>query len=366
MDERFFTAKLGHPIPDWDARHKLPLYEAVGPELKDSATVFRINSIYMDVSDQPHLMRQWCAGATLTALLFAVICVFGAYVVLISHPAERFDIWAILVKELFIILPFVSIFLTVYSGRKEFFWLKRRPIRFNRITKKVCTVRHRRYRNAELKGDICWEVPWDERSVFCIHRGPVKLDLGEHYHIRCYQLDENENVVRSFALGREWQGIDGMSNLLAQWNFWCAYMKNGPAGLPPPLLFLSEREDLFESFLCCLHELGLDLMPRIRAIFSPFAALLTTYRAVAMLTCRDPIWPTAVLEASDTEVSDLYAQPRGSTPIGFAATARAKREGRYPLAPCSVNPDWSGEPDSIVNARRWMQDSTLLTALRGS
>ena len=361
MDERVFSAKVGRPIPDWDANHKLPLDEAVGPDVKDNATVFRINSIYMDISDQPHTMRQWYAGATLTACLFTAIFIFGAYVVLVSHPAKNIDIWTISVTGILIVFPFIFGFLAIYFGRDEFFWLKRRPIRFNRITKKIYTIRHRRYRNAELEGDICWEVPWDERSVFCIHRGPVKLDLGEHYHIRCYQLDEEENVVRSFAIGREWQGIDGMSDLLAQWNFWCAYMNKGPEELPPPLLFLSERENLIESFLCCLHELGFDLVPRIRAVFSPFAALLTIYRVLTMCTCRDPIWPTAVLELSDTEMSDLYAQPRGSTPVGFAATARARREGRYPLAPCSSHPDWLGEPDSIVNARRWMHDSTLLT-----
>ncbi|MEV4782146.1 DUF6708 domain-containing protein [Burkholderia sp. LMU1-1-1.1] len=365
MDERFFSAKLGCPIPEWDSQHRLPLHEPVGPDVKDSATIFRINSIYMDVSDQPHLMRQWYAGATLTACLFTAICSYGPYMVLVSHRAKYFDFAAIAGTVIFIVLPFFFASLAIYSGRDEFFWLKRRPIRFNRITKKIYAVRHRRHRNAELEGDICWEVPWDERSVFCIHRGPVKLDLGEHYHIRYYQLDEKENVVRSFAVGREWQGIDGMSDLLAQWNFWCTYMNKGPEGLPPPLLFLSERENLLESFLCCLHELGLDLVPRVRAIFSPFAALLTTYRAVAMFTCRDPIWPAAVLELSDIEISDFHAQPRGGTPIGFAATARARREGRYPLAPCCVTPDWSGESDSIINARRWMHDSTLLTAVRG-
>jgi len=73
MDERVFKIKIGRPIPDWDAKHRLPITGCVAPEYKDSATVHRINSVFMDVSEQPQMMRQWLAGGTFTAAFFSVV-----------------------------------------------------------------------------------------------------------------------------------------------------------------------------------------------------------------------------------------------------------------------------------------------------
>jgi len=50
MDERAFLYKTGKPIPAWDLRHRLPTDKPVGPECKDTATIFRVNSTYMDVT----------------------------------------------------------------------------------------------------------------------------------------------------------------------------------------------------------------------------------------------------------------------------------------------------------------------------
>lgn len=354
MDERVFRAKVGAPMPAWDTVHRLPLTGNVGPEVSDSGTVFRVNSTYMDVSDQPHMIRQWYAGGALFACLMAVLFSYGVIVILFTHPPRRPDAWATAATSVFVFGMLFFFGVAIRLGRDEFFWLTRRPIRFNRETKKIYAIRQRRYRNAAIAGDICWEIPWGESSVFCVHRGPAKLDLGEHFHIRCYQLDEKGNVIRAFAIGREWQGLDGMRDLLAQWNYWCAYMNSGPQVLPQPLLYLAEREDIGESFLCCLYELGLKLGPAIRAIFSPFAAVLTSHRLVSMWTCRDPVWPRGVLDVSDVRTGDAYVQPIGGTPIGWGETARARVAGRYPLVPHSISVDWSGEADPIANARRWM------------
>lgn len=73
MDERIFRAKIGYPIPAWDASHRLPISGCVGPEVSDSATIFRINSTYMEVSDQPHMMRHWLAGGALMSFLTAIL-----------------------------------------------------------------------------------------------------------------------------------------------------------------------------------------------------------------------------------------------------------------------------------------------------
>ena len=85
MDERIFTYKGGQPIPAWDLRHRLPTDKPVGPECKDTATIFRINSTYMDVTDQPYMYRQMLAGGVLVTCLAV-----GAFSVLaeliLTHP----------------------------------------------------------------------------------------------------------------------------------------------------------------------------------------------------------------------------------------------------------------------------------------
>ena len=57
--------------------------------------------------------------------------------------------------------------------------------------------------SSEQIGDITWEVPWSENAIFCIHRGPQNTERRNTYHIRYYEVDDNNNVVRGFALGRE-------------------------------------------------------------------------------------------------------------------------------------------------------------------
>lgn len=65
--------------------------------------------------------------------------------------------------------------LAIRFGGEEFFWLRCRPIRFNHEARKIYAIRHRRYRNSAVAGDICWEIPWDERLIFCVHKGRLSL-----------------------------------------------------------------------------------------------------------------------------------------------------------------------------------------------
>jgi hypothetical protein len=124
-----------------------------------------------------------------------------------------------------------------------------------------------------------------------------------------------------------------MRDLLAQWNYRCAYMNQGPENLPQPLLYLSEYERISDSFLYCLYEVGFDMGGMFRTIFTPFALFLTSHRLMSLWTCRHPVWPGEVLDVSRVARSDPYDQPRGDTPVGWAATARARREECYPRMP---------------------------------
>jgi hypothetical protein len=355
MDERVFRAKCGRPIPQWDADHRLSINGNVSPEIRDNGTVFRINSTYMDVTDQPHMMRQWLAGGALVACIATVLCLYAVAIVLFLYPTPVHNTVEAFCVVLLLAFPLLFGWITLRLGRGEFFSLTRRPIRFNRVTKKIYAIRRRRWGHVIL-GDFFWEVPWNEKLVFCVHKGPAKFDLGEHYHVRCYQLDDDANVLRAFALGREWQGTDGMRDLLAQWNYWCEYMNRGPQNLPKPLLFLSEQEDFPDSFLYCLYEMGFDMGGVFRTIFMPFAVLLTTHRLMSMSTCRQPVWPDEVLDVSGFASSDPHDQPQGDTPVGWAATVRARRDGSYPRMPCAKTEAWIGDTDPMTNAQRWQAD----------
>jgi hypothetical protein len=160
-----------------------------GPEIRDSATIFRINSTYMDVSDQPHMMRQWLAGGTLTACLATLAFLYAVVIVLFIHrliPKMPFEL---LILVMILSSPMLFGGIAVWFGRGEFFSLIRRPIRFNRETRKIYALRERRHLDGHIVGDIFWEIPWDEKSIFCVHKGPDKFELHEHFHIRCYQVD---------------------------------------------------------------------------------------------------------------------------------------------------------------------------------
>jgi len=356
MDERIFSFKIGNPVPPWDAAHQLPIKGYVSPEIGDSATIFRINSTFMEVTDQPHMMRHWLAGGALMSFLSAILFLGVGVNVFYFHPPTHGDLIDMLMVAILTLAPLVFSTMVFYFGRNEFFSLSRRPIRFNRITKKIYAIRKRSRKLSDFAGDIFSEVPWDNTSLFCVHQGPEKFHLQNCYHIRCYQIDVKGNVTNVFAIGREWQGIDGLRNLLAQWNYWCRFMNEGPECLPKPLVYLSERERLSDSFLYCLYEMGFNLPNILRTILIPFTLIITSHRIISLWTCRQPIWAASVLKDCYVDPADAHDQPKGETPVGWAETVRARREGRYPrFSTCEVA-GWRGLADPYKNAQKWVSE----------
>lgn len=353
MDERIFGVKIGFPIPFWDANHRLPRSGCVGPECKDSATIYRINSIFMDVTEQPHMMRQWVAGGVLTAFFFSIaFFVFLIYVIADSDGSDL-DTWSIIIIAELSAAVIGFAYVAFKFGRDEIFSLTTRPIRFNRFEQKIYAVRRRRFFADQHDGDVVWEVPWDDKAIFCVHRGKENSDHSDSYHIRCYQLDDNGMVLRGFAIGREWQELDGLNDLLCQWNYWCAFMNEGPSLLPKPLIFLTDRETIFESFLYCMYEVGFGLSARLRIILFPFFCWMTILRVFSLWTCRAPKWPTEITKVSQVSGNDPYREPTGTTPVGWAATLQAHQNDSYPTDPRSPVFGWKGDDDGLENAKRW-------------
>ncbi|WP_343724712.1 DUF6708 domain-containing protein [Herbaspirillum huttiense] len=353
MDERVFQFKVGQPIPDWDLQHRLSISNPVGPECKDTGTIFRINSTYMDVTDQPYMDRQWQAGGVLIACI-GIAAFLSFSISAIRHSLNTLQSIPMLTISIVMFALTTLLFIAFKYGRDEFFALKRRPIRFNRKEKKIYAIRRRRFFSKSGQGDVTWEIPWSEHSIFCIHRGTS--NHKNTYHIRHYELDEDGKVVRAFALGRKWESKENLQGLLSQWNYWCWYMNQGPAELPKPPLFFSEREDMQESFLFCLYDFGLQASAAYRIAMMPFILVMTSHRLMAMWTCRDPIWPRSVEDVSVLEPDDPYDQPNGNTPIGWAATVLAKQREQYPHDPKREMDTWRGEQDPALNALLWAED----------
>lgn len=354
MDERTFIYRAGEPIPAWDLCHRLPIDRPVSPECKDDATIFRINSTYMDVTDQPYMMRQMQAGGVLVAC-----CAVGAFLYLfqfvIRHTPAYISGGVICMWLVLLIAISGFSYVTFKFGRDEFFALTRRPIRFNRETQKIYTIRRRRFFSKGGEGDVTWEVPWDAKSIFCVHTNHRSIQTT--YHIRHYTTDPDGNVLTAFAIGREWVGKESLQGLLAQWNFWCEYMNHGPADLPSPPLFYNERESIRESFLFCLYGEGCSAGTVFRIFSMPFVLLYTSHRLMALWTCREPIWPNSVVAVSDIEPDDVFDQPSGDTPVGWGPTARKRETGDWPCDPQKVVALWRGEQDSMKNALMWAENA---------
>jgi hypothetical protein len=307
----------------------------------------------MDVTDQPYMYKQMLAGGVLVACAAAGAFLYVAIRILLE-PGHEIDE----------VIPFFSIILCGFIGfacaafrfgRDEFFSLKRRPIRFNRKEQKIYTIRRRRFFAKPDEGDVTWEVPWNAQSIFCVHRSDKASD--DAYHIRHYTVDEQGNVVRAFAIGRQWEGRKNVQGLLSQWNYWCEYMNQGPADLPPPALFFSEHEDTRESWLFCMYEMGFQASSLFRTIVMPLILLYTSHRLIAQWTCRDPVWPKAVEAVSAIALGDVYDQPLGATPVGWAATAIARARNEWPFDPKREVANWHGEQDPAKNALLWTENT---------
>lgn len=349
MDERLEGCGFSYPIPENDMKLRLSIKRYVSPVIMDSGTVYRINDIFMDVTDQPYLRRHLTSTGAILSL-----CGMAFSVYLWMLPDTLDDPGMGLAYEIFKIAAviFLVIFgiMAVWSGRDELFALKRRPVRFNRVLGRIYAVRRRRFFDRRRKGDVVWEIPWGEETVFCVSEG--KDGWGKYYHIKCYVTDEDKNVVRAIAIGRRWEYYE-LANLLAQWNYWCKYMNDGTDGLPPPMLYLAENESLIETFFICMYTFGLAAPAVVRLIGIPFMLPSLICKRLSLATCRQPQWPADIEQANAVFLSKVD-EPKGTTPIGWKATIKARHRGAWPDNPHLAVADWMGA-DAETNAKFWAE-----------
>ncbi|MCF1367982.1 hypothetical protein LH704_15060 [Burkholderia cenocepacia] len=359
MDERLMNMKkcIGAPIPEWDRAHRLSISQPVGPEIKDLGTIFSINSTFMDVIDPALLDKQWVILAVLIAFLATGIGPYVYWLTFIRYPGNG-GVFEIAIS-IFAILLFGSIVWRL--GRGLFFGLLYRPIRFHRATRTLYSIRARRFFSKPGEGDVVWKTAWNDDAIFCLHQEVTPY--GTVFHIRHYTVDDQDNVTRVFSIGREWTSSQARL-ALAQWNYWCMYMNNGPHSLPKPMLFHTKHETPRESFLYALYNFGMNVPLVMRLIAMPAVLSFTIMRMLANVTCRAPVWPEAIARISVVAPDDLYAEPRASTPVGWAETVLAQQRGDYPDDDHARVPNWTSEPDGLKYAAAWLKDPATAARLQ--
>ena len=353
MDERLMKSCIGKPVPEWDLAHRLSTDAPVGPDIWDTGTIFRINSKYMEITEPAFLEKHWFITGVFLAFIFIGI---GPYVYWLTNV--RYPYAGGTVGNTFAACISLVFALIVWKlGRGLFFGLTHRPIRFNRETRKLYAIRARRPFVKLGEGDIVWEAPWTAESLFCLHKEVTQFNTV--YHIRHYTIDEQGNVTRVFSIGREWVGAVEVELALAQWNYWCKYMNDGPNNLPKPMLFHTQNETPRESFLFSLYGVGMRAPVLWRVIMMPLILLFTAMRILANATCRAPIWPESIEKISAIAPADLYAEPHSGTPVGWAETVLAQQRGDYPSDPKGSVEAWSGEPDGQLHAAAWLNNPRI-------
>lgn len=349
MDERVMKKCVGKRIPEWDLAHRLPINRSVGPDLQDFGSTFSVNSTYMDVIEPSFLEKQWFV----TGVVFAFLCIgIGPYVYVLTHSNGASGDFVMNCLAIAAMVLFGSIVWKL--GRGLFFGLRYRPIRFHRDARKLFAIRARRFFAKPGEGDVVWEAPWTEDSIYCLHREDTSF--GTIFHIRHYTVDDRGNITRVFSIGREWTGKGQVEMALAQWNYWCAYMNDGPNSLPKPMLFHTQSETPRESFLFSLYGFGMRASIFIRLLMMPLILVFTVMRILANATCREPVWPAAIEQISAIAPDDLYAEPRPGTPVGWGDTVLAQQRGEYPNDPKARVEDWVGEPDGRMFAAAWLEN----------
>ena len=352
MDERLMKKSIGAPIPAWDLAHRLSVTQPVGPSIQDFGAIFSINSTYMDVIEPSFLEKQWF----MTGIAIAIVGIgIGPYLYWLTNI--RYPYAGGILGDIFsVFVSFIFGSIVWQLGRGLFFGLRYQPIRFHRGARKLYAVRARRFFAESGEGDLVWEAPWTEDSIFCLHREVTPF--GTVFHIRHYTVDGQGNVTRVFSIGREWTGTAQVEMALAEWNYGCMDMNDGPGALPRPMLFHTQRETPRESFLFSMYSFGMRAPIFIRLLMMPLILVFTVLRMLANATCRYPIWPDAVEKISKIAEGDPYLEPRAGTPVGWGETVLAQGRGEYPNDPKAKVDGWTGKADGRLHAAAWLANPT--------
>lgn len=272
-------------------------------------TVFAATDTYLEVCDGLYREKGWGVLAFFTAGIGA-LCLTAMTAWMATHvpAAIQQKGQTGLVHWTFGLFTLVGIgvfILPLRSLLKDCFNYTRRPIRFNRVDRKIYAFRH------NGPGGVV-SVPWDDAFLYVERQPKAGLTSTAARMIHCLVLDEQGQVSDSFRIGKRVvlayseEGELGrrvMSELYEDFEYYRRFMEDGPGSVPPVAEYLSTKV-AFRNSLNLQFD-GMSDMFRSGNLFLQFvgviAAIPTFLLAVAyhgaQLTCREPVWPDDIERA---------------------------------------------------------------------
>jgi hypothetical protein len=288
---------------------------------RSSGTVFEATDAYIEVCDGLYREKGWGVLAFCTAGIGA-LCLTAMTAWMATHvpPAIQQKGQAGLVHWTFGFFTLVGVGIFILPLRSllgDCFNYTRRPIRFNRIDRKIYAFRH------NGPGGVV-SVPWDEAFLYVERQPKGGVTSTAPRVVRCLVLDERGQVSDSFPIGKRVVlasaeegelGKQTMNELYEDFEYYRRFMEDGPASLPPVSEFLS-KEISFRNSLKLQFD-GMSDMLRSGNVFLrlvgivaaiPTFILAVTYH-FAQLTCREPVWPEAVERACTASLGHAEGVP---------------------------------------------------------
>ena len=296
-------------VTDEELSARLQQKERCAEKPMSRGTVFKATESYLEVCDGLYREKGWGVLAFSTAGLAALcLTAMAAWMAIDVFPAIRQKGLATAAHWSFGVLALAAFgvfMLSVRSLLGDCFNYTRRPIRFNRIDRKIYAFRH------NGPGGVV-SVPWDDAFLYVERQPKAGLTSTAPRMIRCLVLDAQGQVSDSFRIGKRVVlayseegelGRKVMAELYEDFEYYRRFMEDGPASLPPVSEFLSTKVSFRNSLK--LQFDGMSDMFRSGNLFlllvGIVAAIPTFLLAVAyhlaQLTCREPVWPDDVERA---------------------------------------------------------------------
>ncbi|CAB3751491.1 DUF6708 domain-containing protein [Paraburkholderia solisilvae] len=287
-------------------------------EADDRASLIHLNSTYLDMIDRSFTIRGGISSilATVMGLGLAGIMLVVIFVLIIPGLENgRLSLLA----GLFFFCVSVGLLcgdllLTKRTVGREFFTYTHFPIRFNRKTRMIHVFRH------NGPGGVL-TVPW-EHAYFHIGQGTQARSLLD---LRGHVMD-GDTVVDTFAVGNFFNTEEPIRQI---WKFIVVYMEQGPQALPNDLFICTSTST---RWLNCFLQANAycDIFLRVPLIKWVFVALITGMRWLVMKSCREPAWPSEIVDESAIAPDDVYrwAEPAVSGALATDDKAWAALQAR--------------------------------------
>lgn len=274
---------------------------AIAADPEDNESIFAINERHLDAMSASHLMRGFLCVPGAAFLWLALLMVFETTIRLVDKTRDP-GTTEILVKEWLVAVPalamgaFFSWLFWRYFVSFDWFHYRANPIRFDRERRMVHV-----WRSSRVGGPF--SVPWDD-SLYLM-RGQRDGDNGEGARIfptTFLSVDPaTRRIKRRFVVGKT---ITNQAKSDAFIAYIQRYMAEGPQAVPTPKRWAKMTPSLAYSFNAYFNITGaLELQRKgslglghlvFMTVLSPLLVLLSLAHFIAILTGREPKWPTAM------------------------------------------------------------------------